>query len=221
MRAAPRIVPIFATPFAVVPTGVPAELNEALAALFLSRATEEFRDPTAPRDPLCFRSREDLLDWQSEPVAHLRRELLGGICAAVMAVNRYTDAEFGALGLQARARFMIVRSNGCIPAATAPMASWYAVYCVAAPPPSPIRADSAVLRLYAIREPAMFIDAANRRLSEPFSGTHHLWWPTPGQMAVFPGSIMHEVALNRSEADLILIGARVRFAHPGESAPSW
>jgi len=218
---APSIVPIFATPFAVVPSGAPAELNAALASLFLGRATEEFRDPVAARDPLCFRSREDLLEWQSEPVARLGRELLGGVCAVVMAVNRYTDAEFDALGVQARARFMVVRPNGCMPAASAPMASWCAVYCVATPPPSPTRADSAVLRLYAIREPAMFMDAANWGLREPYSGTHHVWRPVPGEMAVFPASILHEVALNRSEADLLLVTARVRFARPGQVTPSW
>lgn len=220
--SAPAITPILATPFAVVPTSAAPDLNVALASLFLSRATEADRDPALPRDSLCFRSREDLFDWQTEPVGHLRQEMLAGICAAVMAVNYYSDAEFDALGLQVRARFTIVRPNGCIPASSAPMSSWYAVYCVAAPAASAGRADSGVLRLYAIRDPTMFMDAANRRLREPFSGTHHLWRPVPGQMAVFPSSILHEVALNRAEADLMLVSARVRFAHPGEQVSrSW
>ena len=219
---APAITPIFATPFAVVPTGVAPDLNAALASLFLSRATDAQRDRALTRDSLCFRSREDLFDWQGEPVGQLRREVLGGICAAVMAINHYSDTEFDALGLQARARFTIVRSNGCVPASSARMASWYAIYCVAAPPASSARPDSGALRLYAIRDPTMFMDAANQRLREPFSGAHHLWRPVAGQMAVFPGSILHEVALNRAEADLILVSARVRFAHPGDQVTrSW
>jgi hypothetical protein len=218
----PTVVPIFATPFVVVPIGESADLNPTLESLFLSRATEEYRDPRAPRNPLHFCGREDLFEWQDAAIGQLRRQMLGGICAAVMAVNRYTDKEFDALGLQARARFRIVRPDGCIPAATAPLASWFVVYCVSAPAPTPARADSALLRLYAIREGSMFLDAANYRLRDPFSGAHHVWRPVPGQMAVFPAGILHEVALNRTEANLLLVTARARFAHAGQvEAPPW
>jgi hypothetical protein len=217
-----NVVPIFATPFLVIPVGVPAELNAALAALFLERATEAYRDPAAPRDALCFRGREDLFEWQSDVVGELKRGMLGGVCAAVMAVNRYTEAEFDALGLQARARFVVIRPNGCLSAASAPLASWYAIYCVAAPPAAPPRADSAALRLYAIRDATMFMDAANCHLREPFSGTHYVWRLMAGQMAVFPASILHEIALNRADAELLLVTARLRFAHGGQVAmPPW
>jgi hypothetical protein len=220
--APPTIVPIFATPFAIVPLAGEADLNAALAALFLSRATEEYRDPHSARDALYFRGRENLFEWPHEAVQRLRQEMLGGICAAAMAVNRYTEAEFDALGVQARARFAIVRPNGSIPAATAPLASWYALYCVAAPGPTPARQDSGVLRLYAIRDASMFLDAANYRLREPFTGAHHVWRPVAGQMAVFPASILHEVALNRTETSLLLVCARARFAHGGEGQlPPW
>jgi hypothetical protein len=215
--APPTIVPIFATPFAIVPLAGEADLNAALAALFLSRATEEYRDPESARDALCFRSRENLFEWPQEAVQRLRREMLGGICAAVMAVNRYTEAEFDALGVQARARFAIVRPNGSIPAATAPLASWYALYCVAAPPPTAARVDSAMLRLYAIRDASMFLDAASYRLREPFAREHHVWRPVAGEMAVFPASILHEVALNRTEASMLLVSARARFSHGAEA----
>lgn len=217
----PSIVPLFATPFAVIPTGVTAEFNAALARLLGSRATDQYRDVGAPRGALCFRSREDLFDSPEESVGRLHREMLGGICAAVMAVNRCTEAEFDALGVQVRGHFVIVRPNGYLPATSAAMASWYGVYCVAAPEPVPDRADSGALRLYAIREGTMFMDASNSRLHAPFSGMHHLWRPVPGQLAVFPAGILHEVALNRAKADLILVMARVRFAHPDSVVPPW
>lgn len=219
---APDIVPIFATPFAVVPIGSARDLNPVLSALLLSRATEEYRDAGAPRDPLCFRSREDLFEWRHPAIGQLRREMLGGICAAVRAVNLCTDAEFAALGVHTRARFTVVRPDGCLPAMSAPMASWYALYCVTAPPPPPARADSGVVRLYAVREASMFMDAANCRLSQPFTGGHQSWRPIPGQIAVFPASILHEVALNRTDDNLVLVGVRVRFAHSGQAAlPPW
>ena len=106
--------------------------------------------------------------------------------------------------------------------ATAPMASWQALYCVTAPPASQSRPDSGMLRLYGIRDSSMFLDAANYRLQPPFSGGHHVWRPVPGHMAVFSASILHEVALNRTEANLLLVSARVRFAHAAQTAaPPW
>ena len=220
--AVPTLVPIFATPFVVVSIGGPGDLNAALAPLILSRATEEYRDPSAARDPLCFRSREDLFEWDSEAVARLRWAMLDAVSRSVMAANCYPDAEFGALGVQARARFAIVRPNGGLPGTTAPMASWCAVYCIAAPPPAPARADSGALRLYAVRHASMFLDATNSELRAPFSVTHYVWRPVAGEMAVFPASILHEVALNRAGEDLLLVTARLRFVHRDQQAqPPW
>jgi hypothetical protein len=148
--------------------------------------------------------------------------MLGAVSAAVMAANGYPDAEFEALGVRARARFAIVRPNGGMPGTTAPLASWCAIYCIAAPPPAPGRADSGVLRLYAVRHASMFLDATNSQLRAPFSVTHYIWRPVAGEMAVFPASILHEVALNRAGEDLLLVTARMRFVHRDQQAqPPW
>jgi len=215
------LVPIFAAPFGSVSLSESAELNPALVSLFSLRATEAHRDPAMGADPLCFRSREDLFEWDNEAVARLKREMLGGLCAVVMAANLYTEAEFDALGVQARARFSIVHRDGCIAASNLPLASWCALYCVAAPAPPPARADSGAVRLYEARMGGMFLDASNWRLRPPFSPGHHLWRPVAGQMAVFPASMLHEVALNRADGDLMLVAARVRFASPGMEVPPW
>ena len=217
-----NLVPILATPFAAVSVPQAAALNAAVAGLLAERATPERADPAFRPDPLCFRSREDLFEWDSEALAQLRREMLGAAAAAVRAANTYPDAEFGALGVQARARFAIVRPNGGLPGAMAPMASWCAVYCIAAPSPVPARPDSGVLRLYAVRHASMFLDATNSQLGAPFSLTHYIWRPVAGEMAVFPASILHEVALNRSNEDLLLVTARLRFVHRDQQAqPPW
>jgi hypothetical protein len=216
------VIPIFATPFAAVSLQVPGALNESLAALLASRATEERRDPDAPRDPLCYRSREDLFEWQDPALAALRQEMLAGLCHAVMASAALSEEEFDRLGVQARARFVIIRPDGCLPAAHLPLASWCAVYCVAAPVPASARADSATLRLYDTRLSSMFTDASNWSMRPPFAGGHHLWRPTPGHMAVFPACLAREIALNHSDRDLVLVIARVRFANPGQPAsPPW
>jgi hypothetical protein len=219
---AATLMPIFATPFAEVALPVESALNESLTALLTARASEERRDSAARRDPLCYLSREDLFEWQDEPVAALRGELLAGLCPAVLATTLHSEAEFDQLGVQARARFAIIRPNGCLPAQSLPLASWCAIYCVAAPPAPAGRADSGVLRLYESRLGGMFADATTWRMRPPFAGGHHLWRPRVGSMAAFPAHLAHEIALNRSTGDLVMVIARVRFANPGQqTSPPW
>jgi len=219
---AATLMPIFATPFAEIALPVESTLNDALAALLAARATEERRDLARQRDPLCYVSREDLFDWPDEAVAALRSELLAGLCPAVLATTSHTEAAFDQLGLQARARFAIIRADGCLPAESLALASWCAIYCVAAPPAPSGRVYSGVLRLYESRLSGMFADATTWSLRPPFAGGHHLWQPRPGSMALFPAHLPHEIALNRSGGDLVLIRVRVRFANPGQQeAPPW
>jgi hypothetical protein len=219
---AASLTPIFATPFAAAPLAGVGALNEELVQLFAARATEERREPDAPREALCYRSREDLFEWPDAPVVSLLREILSALCAAVRATTLHSDEEFSRLTLQARARFVLVRPNGCLPATSLPLASWCAVYCVAAPEPAAARRDSAALRLYEARMGTMFMDASNYRLREPFAGGHHMWRPGPGLLAAFPASLLHEIALNRGDCDLVLVIARARFGTAGQEAvPAW
>jgi len=222
--AASTLQPIFAVPFGSARLAQPDRLNLALSAGLSPLATDAQRDPALPADPLCFRSREELFEWQGEPLSYLKREMLAAMCSIVMRANSVTEEQFNALGLQARARFVVVRPNGALPATSLPLASWCVIYCVAAPDLSPERVDSAAVRLYGHRLGGMFLDAANWAMREPFHYGHHLWRPVPGEMAVFPAWLPHEVALNRGDRDLLLVIARVRFANPGaevEMMPPW
>jgi hypothetical protein len=217
-----QVTPMFAVPLVTLPLPGSQELNPALLALFGERSTRAHHDPLLRFDPLCFRSREDVFEWPEEAPEALRQQLLGCVCQAVMAANTFTEAEFDAFSVQARARFVIVRRDGALPAATVPLASWCALYCVAAPAPNPARVDSAALRLYESRLANMFFDASNSRLRAPFTPGHQLWRPVPGEIAVFPATTLHEIALNRGDDDLVFVLARVRFARPGmEAMPPW
>lgn len=219
---AATLLPIFATPFAEITLPVGAALNESLAALLTARATEERRDPQRRRDPLCYVSREDLFEWRDAPVAAVRDELLAGLCPPVLATTLHSEAEFDQLRVQARARFVIIRPNGSLSAQSMALASWCAIYCVKAPPAPAGRADSGVLRLYETRLASMFADATTWRLRHPFAAGHHLWHPRAGSAAAFPAHLLHEVALNRSDSDLMLLVVRARFENPGQQeVPPW
>lgn len=214
------LVPILATPFAVVPLTLSAEANRALAGRLTALATPERRDAAAPADTFLFRGREDLFEWPDAAVASLRGEMLGGLCAAVQATNLYSEAEFAELAVQLRARLLVVRPDGCVPIESASLASWRAIYCIAAPATPAGRADSGTLRVYETRFTSMFTDASNWRLRPPFTAGHHAWRPAPGLMAVFPGPVPYEIALNRASENLVLVSARARFAHPSHGTPS-
>jgi len=215
MNAAPPIVvPILATPFGVVPLQDAAPLNPALAALFASRMRDA--GGAEQRNPLCYCSRDDLLEWPEDPVRQLAAAILRGVNSVVMAVNDFTEVQLNSFAAQARGWFTVVAPNGHLPANSHPLTAWCGIYCVAAPEPSASRADSGVLRLYESRLGTMFADATSATMRVPFTPGHYSWRPVPGQLAVFPASLTHEIALVRSPGQLVLVTVRVRFVAPGQ-----
>jgi hypothetical protein len=210
----PLVVPILAVPFGVVPLAEAEVLNPALCALFVARMQAD----AAPRQrsPLCYRSSDDLLDWPDEVVKQLTRSILDGVDSVVKAVNEFSPAQLDSFTMQARGWFTVVQPNGRVPASNYPLTAWCGVYCVAAPEISATRADSGLLRLYEARFGTMFADATTAAMRLPFRPGHYGWRPVPGQLAVFPASLTHEVALVRSPGQLVLVTVRVRFVAPGQ-----
>lgn len=216
----PHIVPIFATPLGIAKVPGAEALNPAVASLLAEQATPARADPTN-HQPFTYRSRDDLLQWTQEPV----RKLTGGIVEAVLAVTRsindFTDEQFAAFQVQARAWYTIVRSDGCVPSQNYPNATWCAVYCVAAPLISTARHDSGVVRLHESFRTTMFVDATNAALQVPYRPGHNTWQPEAGQALVFPASVTHEITLLRVSAELVLMTALVRFVAPGQTGVPW
>ena len=216
----PQVVPIFATPFGLATVPDTGNLNPAAAALFAERATPEHADP-ASRPPLMYRSRGDLLEWPDEPVRTLTGGIVGAALALVRSLNNCSDEQFAAFKLQARAWFTIVHPDGNVPADSHANAAWCVVYCVAAPQRSQARFDSGLLRLHESFRATMFSDATNTDMTAPYRAGHSTWQPAPGQLAVFPASITHEVALLRGDGDLLLVTALLRFVAPGQTGMPW
>lgn len=219
---APSVIPMFAAPFVTAPLQVPGAADGTLAALLAAWGNEAHRDPHPPPDPLCYRSREELFDSQDEQIRTLQREMLAGLSAAVAATSLGSAAELRRLTVQARARLIIIRRYGCLPAGSLPLASWCGIYVVCAPPAPAGRALSGLLRLYEPRLGNMFLDGSNWQLRPPFANGHQTWRPVPGHMAAFPAWLGHEIAVNHGDGDLVLVIARARFANPGQDEqPPW
>ncbi len=217
-------MPIFATPFGVVPIEDAETLNALLTPLFAARASSGGHESNSASSSaiaaggaatslngLCYHSGDDLLDWPDEPVRRLSSAMRGGVYSVVQAVNDFTDAQLRAFRLEARAWFSIVKQHGRVPATQYPMTAWCAIYCVAAPPPSATRADSGMLRFYESRLGTMFQDATNALMRIPYKQGHYGWRPVQGQMAVFPATLTHEIALLNSPGELVLVTMRSRF----------
>ena len=218
----PHVVPIFATPFGVAPMADAEALNPAAAALLAERATPARADP-AHQQAFSYRSRDDLLEWTEEPVRRLAGGMVGAVIGVARAINDFSDEQFAAFRVQARAWYTIVRPDGCVPSQNYPNAAWCAIYCVAAPGrASGARFDSGVVRLHESFRATMFTDATNSTPQLPYRPGHSTWRPVPGQVVVFPASVTHEIALLRGEGELILMSALVRFLAPGQTGlPTW
>lgn len=208
---APHVVPLFATPFGLVSLPQVQPLNPELHALFSSRAGAKWRDPLASEGPLTFRSRDDLGSWPEEPVQHALRGILAGVTSVAASISDLTAEQFAALRLDARAWFTIVGPDGCVAPTSYPNTSWLAVYCVTAPEPAKARFDSGVLRMHESRPGTMFQDATASGVRVPYRPGHYTWRPAPGELAVFPAAITHEIALVRASGALVIITARVRY----------
>ena len=218
--APPLVVPIFATPFGVASLPDSAALNPVLAALFSERAAADRASPAGTR-ALSYRSRDDLFEWTDEPVRKLARGIVEAVVAVVRSINDFSDTQFAAFSIQTRAWYSIVRPDGCMPSTNYPNAAWCALYCVAAPPPATVRFDSGVLRLHESFRATMFSDATTTLTHMPYRPGHNTWLPVPGQLAVFPAAITHEIATVRAAGELVLVSALVRFVAPGQTGMPW
>jgi len=220
MSDAPLVVPILAAPFGVVPLEGAEALNPALCALFAARMRADVAP--GPRSPLCYRSRDDLLDWPDATVRQLTRSLLQGVSSVVKAVNDFSPEKLSSFTMQARGWFTVVLPDGRVPACNYPLTAWCGVYCVEAPEISATRADSGVLRIYEARLDTMFADATTAAMRLPFRPGHYGWRPVPGQMAVFPASLTHEIAMLRTSGQLALVTVCVRYVALGQQgAARW
>ena len=217
----PHVVPIFATPFGVVPLPDIQPLNPSLVALFAGRATPDRAHPGGQR-AYSFRSREDLFDWSEEPVRKLSLGMLEAVTAVARSISDLSDAQFAALRTQMRAWYTLIIPNGSVPATSYPNTSWCAIYCVAAPPPSVARYDSGTLRLHETSRATMFSDASNSVMRLPYTPGHSTWRPVPGQVAIFPASVIHEVAMLRVEqGSLLLVTALMRYFGAAQTGMPW
>jgi len=196
MRAAIQIDPVFAVPFGESRLPSCERLNRELEGLFLSRETEEYRNPTPTHIPQAemFESRFNLFSWPEACVQELRSFILGAVVETVRGASNLHASELARLQLHNHTWFHITRYAGSFVAHNHPLASWSAVYCVRSGERSPAHPQSGVLRFLDTRSGAdAFLDIANRRLRPAFVLGPREVLLEEGQLIVFPSFVFHEV----------------------------
>lgn len=195
------VPPIQVAPLFQVPTGHDryadhARLNSELEALFLSRETDEHRNPSPSHIPQAetFESRFNLFRWPEAPVQKLRQFMLDAVARTVLATTSLTAADLSRLTFQNHTWFHISRYAGGFISHNHPLASWSAVYCVRAGEVVPGFPDSGLLRFFDPRSGAEgFLDPANATLHRPFALRPFDVRLVEGQVVVFPSYLFHEV----------------------------
>jgi len=216
----PTIVPIHATPLGVTPLPVAAKWNTAVAEIITRRAAAEVPPGSAGTTPLVRVGTDDALTWSEEPVRAMLAQILGGVAWMARSVNSFRPGEFESLALKARATYLIVNRDGALGARNHPMSAWTGIYCVEAPESAAERTDSGRLRLYETRMYAMFADATTDTMALPYRPGHHGCQLAPGELAVFPGGAMYEIAPVRGAGRLLALTVQARFVAPGQKGVS-
>jgi hypothetical protein len=216
----PTIVPIHATPLGVTPLPEAAKWNAAVAEIIARRAAAELAADGPGGDPLARVGTDDALAWGEEPVRAVLAEILRGIAWMARSVNSFAPGSFESLALQARATYLIVNRDGALGARNHPMSAWTGIYCVEAPEAAAERTDSGRLRLYETRMYGMFADATTDTMALPYRPGHHGCQLAAGELAIFPGGAMYEIAPVRGAGRLLALTVQARFVAPGQKGVS-
>jgi uncharacterized protein (TIGR02466 family) len=171
-------------------------LNRELAALFLAREHDDYRNPTPSHKPQpeLFESRFNLFHWPEACVQELRKFMLDSVARTVLAASTLSPQDLARLTLHNHTWFHVTRRAGSFIAHNHPMASWSAVYCVRAGEVVPEHPDSGLLRLFDPRQGAnAFRDPANSDLKPTFALRPLSLRLAEGQIVIFPSYLYHEV----------------------------
>lgn len=201
---------LFPVPFAHDQHPDPARLNSALRGLFLAREKEGTRyanpGPITLRNAPVFESTFHLFSWPEPEIVELRNFCLSRLTQLVCELNNYDESARRRLDIKTDAWFHITRRNGFFGVHNHPLASWSGVYCVSAGQHDANDLDSGLLNfLHPHVSSAMYIDAGNEFLKQPFGIQNFGLSLQPGQLVLFPSWLLHQVLSFHGEGERITV----------------
>jgi hypothetical protein len=218
-----EIVPFFAVPFALAKNADCAALHGELRRYFddqISGACAALGSAAhAQREPRVYESGPDLFSVNEPCVKQLREFCLREILSVVCTLNGFDESTARSLVMQYSAWFRVVRRGGYLDLHHHPNSSWSGIYCV---DPGHHDADKTGSGLLTFVNPAvahgMFVDASNKNLVEAFSAQSRSVSLVPGQLVLFPSSVLHQVNPYEGEGTRITVSFTCSFARPHVAA---
>lgn len=196
-------------------------LNRDLRELFLAREKEGDRYRKKRKTPTLqigiFESEFDVFSWPERCIHTLREFCMQTLTYVVAQMNHYSQSEVAALRIYPDCWFHITRYGGYIAGHNHPMASWSGVYCVHPGEYPPDQPDSGVLRFPDARPASnMYLDPGNARICDPYEFASINYKLRAGQLILFPGYLMHEVApfFGRDERITVAFNCSFKLAGP-------
>jgi len=187
--------PAFAVPFGHVKARECRDLNAQLERLFLSRETDEYRNPTPSHiaQAELFESRFNLFTWPDACIQELRRFMLDAVIQTVLETTDIRPTDLKQWQFRNHTWFHITRYAGSFVAHNHPLASWSAVYCVRAGEPAGA-SDSGTLRFFDPRGGAnAYADPSGHRMRATYALKPLEMQLAAGELVVFPSYLYHEV----------------------------
>lgn len=193
-----QIKGLFPVPFGYDQHPDPERLNAALRRLFLEREMEGARHanpgPITLRNAQVYESHFHLFSWPEPEIAELREFCLSRVAQIAAELNGYDAATRARLEIHTDAWFHVTRRGGFFGVHNHPLASWSGVYCVSAGAHDAAQPDSGLLNfIHPHVGQAMYIDAGNERLAQPFGIANYGLSLRPGQLVLFPSWLLHQV----------------------------
>ncbi len=215
----PDIVPMFAVPFAFSRHPEPDRLNASLRRFLLA---EESRGeaaanprPLTTRNAPVFESDFNLFRNPDPAIQELKLFCWDQLLAVIGHLNGYSLQILQTLQIYNDAWFHISRRGGFFGLHNHPNASWSGVYCVDPGTHDPDRKDSGALCFVnPMTAGAMFMDAGNGLIPPPFGTQLRSVHFEPGQLVLFPSSILHDVKPFEGQGERITIAFNCWFTRP-------
>ncbi len=213
-----KIIPAFAVPFGASFMADCGQMNLDLKTLFLSRETEQYKNPmrNSVESDQVFESDFDLFTWKEQCVAKLKEFMTVCVLETLGMVNKYKRSKVSEFDIYADAWYHITRKGGYFTNHNHPMASWSAVYCVADGIEQGEEEDSAVTRFFHPQTAAStYLDAGNFNMTDtPFGYGHQVFKLQAGQILIFPSWVYHEVSPYMGNSERITVAVNYWFNHP-------
>ena len=205
-----QIKGLFPVPFGYDQHPEPERLNDALRVLFLAREREGARHanpgPITLRNREVFESHFHLFAWPEPEVVELRDFCLSRVVQIVAELNGYDAATRARLQARTDAWFHVTRRGGFFGVHNHPLASWSGVYCVTPGRHDADQPDSGLLNfIHPHVGQAMYVDAGNERLKQPFGIQNYGLSLLPGQLVLFPSWLLHQVLPFYGEGERITV----------------